>query len=87
MTPGRVDDDYPGWQWVVSQQGLGGWIPVDLLDGDRITGDFDTTELTVMTGERVTILTTRAGWHWCRAENGQEGWVPADCLSRYSVSR
>ena len=80
VTPGRVDNDYPGWQWVVNSGGLGGWVPADIVHGDRITDPFDTTELTVAPGEYLTSLNHRLGWTWCRATDGKEGWVPDHCL-------
>jgi len=81
VTPGRMDDDYPGWQWVTNASGLGGWIPASLLEGGRVASDFDTAELTVHPGMTVTSLKTRAGWHWCRDHAGNEGWLPASHLA------
>ena len=76
VTPGRVDDEYPGWHWVVNAAGLGGWAPDEILNGTEITEDFDTQELTVAPGEYVVALAERAAWLWCRNDAGQAGWVP-----------
>ncbi len=81
ITPGRLDDAYPGWRWIEATDGLGGWVPSDIVAGDTITEDFDTTELTVTPGESLTPLTRRLGWTRCRATDGQEGWVPETCLA------
>jgi SH3-like domain-containing protein len=80
VTPGRLDDAYPGWQWVVNSGGLGGWIPAAILEGDRITIAFDTTELTVAPGDRLKPLDHRLGWTRCQTQDGQTGWVPDHCL-------
>lgn len=80
VTPGRLDDEYPGWQWVENALGLGGWIPASLLEGNRIAADFDSAELSVEPGMTVTRLKTRAGWHWCQDDSGRRGWLPASHL-------
>jgi len=82
VTPGRKDAEYPGWQWVENSSGLGGWIPADILTGPRITQDFDSSELTVETGQTVTSLVTRANWHWCRDRQGREGWLPTTHIEK-----
>jgi hypothetical protein len=75
-----TDPDNPGWRWAENADGLGGWLPNALIDGDHLTEDFDSTELTVETGDDVTVLDRRAGWCLCRNRTGQRGWLPADCL-------
>lgn len=80
VTPGRIDDEYPGWQWVVDTDGLGGWIPAAILKGDRITTPFDTTELTVAPSDVLTPLDHRLGWTRCQTQDGQTGWVLDHCL-------
>ncbi|MBF9035307.1 peptide-binding protein [Rhodobacterales bacterium HKCCE2091] len=80
VTPGRLDDEYPGWRWVTNAAGLGGWVPADLLDGATVTADFDTTELSAAEGEAVTPLETRLGWIRALAADGREGWIPGSCL-------
>ncbi len=83
VTPGRVDDEYPGWQWVVAANGLGGWVPAQIVAGGTITEDFDTTELTVVPGDSLSPLAHRLGWSRCRMASGQEGWVPDMCLAPF----
>ncbi|MBF9049027.1 hypothetical protein GTA62_03705 [Roseobacter sp. HKCCD9010] len=79
---GRQDDAYPGWQWVVNKSGLGGWVPIEILDGVRVAADFDTAELTVSEGEAVTGLSERVGWIWCQKLTREAGWVPAAHLAQ-----
>ncbi|TBX21135.1 hypothetical protein TK43_13540 [Roseovarius sp. JS7-11] len=80
ITPGRTDDEYPGWQWVVNGDGLGGWVPAAIVQDGRIVSPFDTTELTVSTGDMLTPLDHRLGWTLCRNRKGQTGWLPDSCL-------
>ncbi|MBF9029009.1 hypothetical protein HKCCE3408_01255 [Rhodobacterales bacterium HKCCE3408] len=80
VTPGRIDEEYPGWQWVENARGQGGWVPADIVDGTRVTEDFDTMELTAAPGDRVEPLESRLGWTRARAGDGREGWIPSTCL-------
>lgn len=80
VRPGRLDDEFPGWQWVVNADGLGGWVPAAIISGDRITEPFDTAELTVAKGTLVHQLDSRLGWTRCRTVEGREGWVPTGCI-------
>ncbi|MGI3187317.1 SH3 domain-containing protein [Nioella aestuarii] len=81
VTPGRVDDDYPGWQWVVNSGDLGGWVPADIVDGSQIAEQFDTAELTVTPGDLLAPLEHRLGWTRCQAQDGRIGWIPDPCLT------
>lgn len=81
VTLGRRDTEYPGWQWAINAAGLGGWIPETILSGSRITGDFDTQELSIRQGDLVTRVASRAGWIWCRTKQGAEGWLPENHLT------
>jgi len=79
IRPGRLDDAFPGWQWVEGQTGLGGWVPAGIVAGETITEAFDTAELSVAPGALLLPLSNRLGWTLCRAEDGSEGWVPDRC--------
>ncbi|WP_425052995.1 SH3 domain-containing protein [Psychromarinibacter sp. S121] len=90
LTLGPLDDEYPGWRWCTDANGLGGWLPVAVVDAvvigteggkGRAIDDFDTTELTVAAGDTLTITARRLGWSFCRTPDGAAGWVPDDCLS------
>ncbi len=80
VTPGGTDDDYPGWLWVENADGLGGWVPVEIVKDTEITEDFDTAELTVQLGEAVDIRARRLGWCRCETPDGRTGWLPESCL-------
>ncbi len=82
ITPGKLDDEFPGWQWVVNDKALGGWVPAEMVgQDDRMRGDFDTTELTVAIGDDVVPLKGKLGWSLCQNATGKTGWVPKDCLA------
>jgi len=82
----KDDDGWQGWVWCTSDSGLSGWLPVQVFDALNIgetniaTKDFDTTELTVSTGEILFVTSRLNGWSWCRNDLGKEGWVPDDNL-------
>ena len=82
---GRRDGEWPGWVWCVDHGGLGGWLPEEVVDGDRAAADFDTRELTVAEGDLLEPLHRRHGWTWCRGTQG-EGWVPDRCLEDRGAS-
>jgi len=79
-----TDPDNSRWRWAKNAEGLGGWLPMDLIEGDHITEDFNSSELTIAAGGRVRILQTRAGWCLCCSQTGRHGWLPADCLAAQS---
>ncbi len=80
VTPGRKDDDYPGWLWVTHPEDLGGWVPAEIVKAAEITQDFDTIELTVQPGDDVDIRARRLGWCLCETPDGRAGWLPESCL-------
>lgn len=84
---GKRDEDWPGWVWCRNRDGIGGWLPEELLSfgvsGKTATllRAFNTVELTIDAGERLRGFERRSGWIWCRNGTGEEGWVPCDCLA------
>ena len=80
VSPGRTDDEFPGWRWVTNADGLGGWVPAEIVKRTEITEDFDTTELTVQPCDTVEIHVFRLGWCLCEMPDGRAGWVPESCL-------
>ncbi len=81
VTPGRIDEDHPGWKWVVDETDLGGWIPAAILAGDTVTETFDTAELTIAEGDCLAPIARRLGWTLCRTEDGRTGWLPDSCIA------
>ncbi|MFN2134397.1 MAG: SH3 domain-containing protein [Candidatus Promineifilaceae bacterium] len=78
---GRRDTEWPGWIWCENEEGVGGWAPESFLEGAGewvvLRRDYDATELSVSTGERLLLGQEVLGWWWAKAESGEEGWVPA----------
>ena len=68
-----------GWVWCTTN-GRGAWIPEKYLTQSQQIGtllvDYDSTELTVTVGERLTRIREESGWLWCSNQKGQKGWVP-----------
>lgn len=81
VAPGRLDDEYTGWQWMTDDSGLGGWVPAEIVQGTRTTTSFDTTELTVEPGDLLRPMDHRLGWTRCQTQDGRAGWVPDPCLT------
>ena len=82
VTTGREDDEYPGWIWCENASGLGGWLPSLILDGNRITQDFNAMELSVDPGDTVEVLENCLVWTLARRRDGVSGWLPSTHLAR-----
>ena len=76
--------EWPGWLWCTDGGGKSGWIPEAYIRRQDDTGvlivDYDATELSAETGDRVEVLRRESGWAWCRRSDGTEGWLPLDVL-------
>ena len=83
---GREDPEMPGWYWCEDKNSVESWIPEEYLNRDgtegTITQDYDTTELTVETGDTLEYVTEVKFWTLCRTYDGKEGWVPTVNLER-----
>lgn len=83
---GQCDDEYPGWRWCTNEQGVGGWVPEVLLQGEGdfgvATSDYDAIELTVNVGDILSVEKKQNGWLWCVAASGEKGWVPEGYVER-----
>jgi SH3-like domain-containing protein len=77
---GQADDDYPGWLWSRATDGREGWVPVELLSGERPLAtalvDYSAKELAVQIGDEVEIEEVRHGWALVRNTQGEVGWIP-----------
>ncbi len=74
--------NFVGWIWCTSPNGNSGWVPENFTerveDGCRMLVDYDATELSVMVGEKLTILSEESDWVWCINNKNQKGWVPLE---------
>lgn len=82
VSVGERDARWP-YVWCVNSEDKGGWVPDSYVHRDRenrgrVLQDFDTSELTVRVGERLTISKAEGGWVWCTNEQGHSGWVPEE---------
>ncbi|WP_172299287.1 SH3 domain-containing protein [Pseudoruegeria sp. HB172150] len=91
VTVGAGDDEFPGWTWCENADGLGGWVPAEVLSttepgpGQALHA-FDTCELTVSPGDELDIQARQLGWALCRSSDGTTGWVPLSCFDEDDVS-
>ena len=80
------DEKKNGWIWGVDKKGAGVWVPEKYLEIKENTGtlliDYDTTELNVTAGERLTLIKEESGWMWCSNQKGETGWVPSDKVEK-----
>ncbi len=76
----RDDPEYPGWFWCRAPSGRKGWVHRSFLAACAGTTtsvqDYSAKELTVVGGERGTLLHSLDGWAYIRLDNGDEGWIP-----------
>lgn len=80
VTIGAEDRAWPGWIWVVRDDGRAGYVPAEILnpatDGKcSCIAGFDPSVLTVRRGDHLLSVRQIHGWHWCRNNHGEEGWV------------
>jgi hypothetical protein len=82
------ENPWKDWLWCRSDTEIYGWVPKSYLKESqdktgyfKVLQDYNATELTVQTGEQLTISFEENGWAWVRNESGDEGWVPLENLS------
>lgn len=82
----KVDERWPGWGWVRTEDGNLGWLPLRLVAQDAKSGNlleaFDGTEISARAGESLEVIREEGGWFWCRKNSGEEGWFPAFSLRK-----
>jgi ribosomal protein S18 acetylase RimI-like enzyme len=80
LTAHEKESEWPGWVWCVNQADQGGWVPrryLEVVGGQgRMLWDYEATELTVETGDALTVFKEESGWLWCANAQGERGWVP-----------
>ena len=78
---------WSGWTWCSNSRQIGAWVPDDFIDrrGDSCVAlrAYDSTELTVSTGDILEATEEAGGWLWCADRMGRRGWVPAVCVEPY----
>lgn len=75
---------YPGWIWCINTENISGWVPEKYLilkdNSATANRDYDATEMTVSSGQKLTLLIKEAEWGWCQNSEGEFGWVPLEKL-------
>lgn len=82
---GHCDLQWPGWVWVTLRCGQAGWAPQQRfspISAHEVVclEDYSAHELTVRTGETLTLLEPLNGWFWAQKTGGETGWVPEECV-------
>jgi len=76
----RDDPDYPGWFWCRTPSGKTGWVHRTFLAAcagpTTSIRAYSAKELTVLGGERGTLIHSLDGWTYIRLDTGAEGWLP-----------
>jgi uncharacterized protein YgiM (DUF1202 family) len=71
-----------GWVWCTGRGGRSGWVPEAYLERWGNTGrlrcDYDAIELSIFTGETLTVSKMESGFYWATSQDGRQGWVPVD---------
>ena len=84
--------DQEGWFWCINNEGLAAWMPKNYLKRTQTLGfyqvllDYDSTELDVKVGDKITIIKEESNWAWIVTEGNKEGWIPIDCISLDIIS-
>jgi len=55
---------------------LGGPLPL----AGRFLEEYESTELTALAGERLTLFRETGGWYWAEDGTGRRGWIPVFCV-------
>lgn len=85
LSVGHRNQQHPAFVWSATEDGHHGWVPEDYIEivGGRdgvARRDYDSTHLTVMTGERLDVLEQVGDYLLCRSTTGVQGWVPESCV-------
>ncbi len=81
---GKKDPEWPGWVWCTNSAGKSGWVPEKIIVRQIETGlavtQYSARELTVNSGDVLTLISIESGWYWAETRQGITGWVPGDHL-------
>jgi len=85
LAVGHRNQQHPAFVWSATEDGHHGWVPEDYIEvvGGRdavARRDYDSTHLTVSSGERLEAIEQVGDYLLCRNTVGVEGWVPEACV-------
>jgi len=79
--------DIPGWIWCSSCAGKSGWVPEAYVDRQGNNGiircDYNAIELTICTGDILTVHKMESTFYWVADHAGRQGWVSAAHVDPY----
>jgi hypothetical protein len=82
----HCDLEYRGWVWIALASGKAGWAPQQIftpLSANEVVclEDYTAHELSVRSGEQITVMKSLNSWYWALNDSGESGWVPEECVS------
>jgi len=85
LSVGHRNQQHPAFIWSATEDGHHGWVPeeyIEIVQGRSAMArrDYDSTHLTVITGETLDVLEQVGDYLLCRGTTGVAGWVPASCV-------
>lgn len=92
LAVGHRNQQHPDFVWCATEDGHHGWVPEDYLE---MTGarsaiarrDYDSTHLTVVADEELSVLEQVGDYVLCRNASGVQGWVRAACVQNVEEER
>jgi hypothetical protein len=86
LSVGHRNLQHPAFIWSAAEDGHHGWVPedyIEILSGHNAVArrDYDSTHLTVASGETLEVLEQAGDYLLCRNAAGVEGWVPELCVA------
>lgn len=86
----HCDLEYPGWVWIKPASGKAGWAPQQIfthLNANEVVclEDYTAHELSVRSGEIITVMKSLNGWYWALNDSGEFGWLPEECVSMPAI--
>ncbi|KOO14340.1 hypothetical protein AKJ18_13605 [Vibrio xuii] len=85
---GAMDDEFPNWIFITSDEGEQGWAPIQYIqklerssDGIMLQ-DYDNAELNTVIGEKLSVLFELNAWYRVLRVTGEVGWVPVCSVQR-----
>ncbi len=79
---GAIDDEFPNWIFITSDEGEQGWAPIQYIE--KIEGsaegtllqDYDNVEFNTVIGEKLLVLFELNEWYRVSRPTGEMGWIP-----------
>jgi hypothetical protein len=91
LSVGHRNQQHPAFIWSATEDGHHGWVPEDYVEivagrNARARRDYDSTHVTVATGETLDVLEQVEDYLYCRSASGVQGWVRESCVEETEES-